>query len=289
MKKIRLTCSWCDDKTLYERFTRVYLSKYNYNKSFQFTIENNFDYLVIINGPTYNINFPKEKTLGIIMEPYNSPTVKLYKPYLEQLCKHILWHYEVDQPQYIFYPGLLPYHMDYNEGKPLDYYIDSAFKKTKLCSFIVSYNENNSFPNSIYKQRVNFAKQILNTNLDIDIYGNNWEQANIKDSRIKGTLKNKKDGLIDYKFSIAIENCIEEGYFTEKITDCILTNTFPIYYGCPGIEKYFNNVYKLPNLDDIISLQEILALNNNYISNKKIMSEKYNLFTAITKYFTKIK
>jgi hypothetical protein len=42
-------------------------------------------------------------------------------------------------------------------------------------------------------------------------------------------------------FSIAIENAVNTNYFTEKIVDCFLTGTIPIYYGCPNIEQFFNS------------------------------------------------
>jgi hypothetical protein len=175
--------------------------------------------------------------------------------------------------------------MDYETGNNLDYYINTTFQKNKLCSFIVSYNENNSFPGSIYNQRVNFAKQILATDLDIDIYGNNWEYSGITDPRIKGTLKNKKDGLLDYKYSIAIENCTEEGYFTEKLTDCILTDTIPIYFGCPNIKEYFPDVVELSNLSDTTRLKTILDNKNQSSTIKKTdLAVKFNLNVAITKY-----
>jgi hypothetical protein len=282
MKKIRLTCSWCNDETLYNRFQRVYISKLNANSEYQFTLDNNFDYLVIINGPRYNINHPKDKTIGVIMEPYNSPTTKLYRPYLEQICKHIIWHYKVNSSQYIFYPGLLPFHMDYDTGNNLDYYLNNKFLKTKLCSYVVSFNENNSFETSIYKQRVDFAKKILATDLDIDIYGNSWEQSGIKDSRLKGHISNKRDGLLNYKYSIGIENCIEQGYFTEKLTDCILTNTIPIYYGCPDVNNYFPNILTLTDLNDTIQLTSLLK--ENYTIDKTPLVSKYNFYTALTKY-----
>ena len=53
-------------------------------------------------------------------------------------------------------------------------------------------------------------------------------------------IPSKLDGLKDYKFSVAIENAVDINYFTEKITDCFLTGTIPIYYGCPNIEEFFD-------------------------------------------------
>jgi hypothetical protein len=175
--------------------------------------------------------------------------------------------------------------MDYDHGENLDSYVDRNFLKTSLCSFIVSYNEVNVFPTCIYNDRVNFAKRILETDLDVDIYGNGWENCPIKDTRIKGTLKNKKDGLTNYKFSIAVENCVEENYFSEKFTDCVLTNTIPIYFGCPNIENYFKGTLKLSDLKTSQHLEQILKTNDTIFSlDKHVMVSKYNLYTAIVKY-----
>ncbi len=62
-------------------------------------------------------------------------------------------------------------------------------------------------------------------------------------------IKNKEDGLKDYCFSFALENATYPNMFTEKITDCFMTGTIPIYYGIENIGDYFNT-------DGIIMLTE---------------------------------
>jgi hypothetical protein len=52
-------------------------------------------------------------------------------------------------------------------------------------------------------------------------------------------LPDKLDGLLPYRYSIAIENASLPFYFTEKINDCFLAWTVPIYFGCVNIEKFF--------------------------------------------------
>ena len=52
-------------------------------------------------------------------------------------------------------------------------------------------------------------------------------------------LADKWDGLAAYRYSIAIENSQVPHYWTEKIADCFLAGTVPIYWGCPNIEDYF--------------------------------------------------
>lgn len=39
-------------------------------------------------------------------------------------------------------------------------------------------------------------------------------------------------------FNVAIENVKVDGWFTEKIAQCFLTKTLPIYWGCGNIEEY---------------------------------------------------
>ena len=39
----------------------------------------------------------------------------------------------------------------------------------------------------------------------------------------------KIDGLKDYRFSVVIENCKRDYWFTEKLIDCFVTGTIPIY------------------------------------------------------------
>lgn len=50
----------------------------------------------------------------------------------------------------------------------------------------------------------------------------------------------KSDGLAQYRFSVVIENCREENYFTEKLVDALLCKTVPIYWGCPNVGDFFD-------------------------------------------------
>jgi hypothetical protein len=53
-------------------------------------------------------------------------------------------------------------------------------------------------------------------------------------------IEKKEEALVDYKYSIVIENDKRENYFTEKLLDCFATGTIPVYYGCPNIGDYFD-------------------------------------------------
>jgi hypothetical protein len=45
---------------------------------------------------------------------------------------------------------------------------------------------------------------------------------------------------MDYRYSIAVENYIDDLYFTEKLLNCFATGTIPIYIGAKNIGSKFN-------------------------------------------------
>ena len=67
-------------------------------------------------------------------------------------------------------------------------------------------------------------------------------RSNISDKNpvIDGEISSKKHLFETFQFSLAIENSQQTNYFTEKLLDCLITKTIPIYWGCPNISEYFN-------------------------------------------------
>lgn len=58
-----------------------------------------------------------------------------------------------------------------------------------------------------------------------------------------------------YQFSLVVENSSQENYFTEKLIDCLITKTIPIYWGCPNIDDYFDTegwiILETTNLSEV--------------------------------------
>jgi len=54
-------------------------------------------------------------------------------------------------------------------------------------------------------------------------------------------------------FQIVVENCSVNGYFTEKIIDCFVTGTIPIYWGCKNIDNFFdiNGILRFNNFSEL--------------------------------------
>lgn len=97
--------------------------------------------------------------------------------------------------------------------------------KSSLVSFIGSIQHAST---GAYQFRQDVASAMLQRS-DVDCYGKGIRE-----------ISGKREALESYSFSIAMENAAEDLYFSEKLVDCILLETVPIYYGCPGIGKLLN-------------------------------------------------
>lgn len=111
-------------------------------------------------------------------------------------------------------------------------------------------------------------------------------------------LGDKKDELFDSQFHICIENSIQKSYFTEKLIDCFVTKTIPIYYGCQDIDDFFDigGILVANSFNEIVSQCNNLSpdfyqsradhINNNFELSKKyitIVDRLANLINKIIK------
>jgi len=53
-------------------------------------------------------------------------------------------------------------------------------------------------------------------------------------------LPDRRDGVAPFLFSVVVENCRKPNYFSEKLVDCFITRTVPLYWGCPNIGEFFD-------------------------------------------------
>jgi hypothetical protein len=136
------------------------------------------------------------------------------------------------------------------------------YNKDKMTSIIVS------FKNSTVGQRLRH-KVVSDFGNMLDVMGNGYKR-----------IQNKIEGLAPYCYSVVIENSQLDSYFTEKIIDCFMTGTIPIYWGCSTIGKYFDSK-GIIQFDNISDLDNIL---------KSISYQDYqNRMSAIISNFEKAK
>ena len=131
-------------------------------------------------------------------------------------------------------------------------------KKTKLVSMITS---TKNFCEG-HRNRIECANKLQGK---VDLFG-----------RGHNPIVNKEEGLCDYMFSVSMENDDTELCFTEKLLDCFLTGTVPIYWGCKGITKLFDD-------DGIIWLNDDFNVDSlsEDLYNIKLESIKRNFETAL--------
>jgi len=91
----------------------------------------------------------------------------------------------------------------------------------------------------------------------------------------------KKDTLYPAMFSIIIENTQHKNYFTEKIVDCFLAKSIPLYWGCPNIGDFFDleGIIKFADLNELI-LKSNMLTPEIYRSKQDTIEKNFNI--AIT-------
>ncbi len=134
------------------------------------------------------------------------------------------------------------------------------YDKTKNISFIASTKE-------MCKEHVYRQKMVAKYQNACDLYGS---------GRKSRQIDKKIDGLKNYRFSFCMENYITELYYTEKILDCFLTGTIPIYYGTDSISKIFDvnglifiedlnaGRISINDLDEYFYMSKIEHVKNNF-------------------------
>ena len=249
----------------------------------KFTIAEDYDFAVVFNRTDDIIN-PAAKVITIIQEPSWS---KSHMPtdFLEG-SDFVLIHdknlfeatYEIniggkiiETPSYMFYHD----HVDRTF-----YHYATSTKKEKKISMVFSYLKDQD---SIYSRNLELLNKILNSDLEIDIYG---RRLNIDDQRFKGPLDYKFMGLLPYEYSLAIENAEEKNLISEKFVDCILCNTIPIYYGAPNIDEVYDKRFirhiDLDSKSIVEDIKKIIAEPAPRSTvNKSIYFNNFNLYNKL--------
>lgn len=116
--------------------------------------------------------------------------------------------------------------------------VDYTCPKTKACSLISSGKQDLKG----HKLRHQTVAWVREKGSEVAVLGRGFQPFELKE-----------EGLLSYHYSVVIENVQETDYFTEKLLDCLLCNTLPIYWGAPNIGDYFdlNGMIICQNATDI--------------------------------------
>lgn len=258
-------------------------TRFVFNKN----IEYEFDYWIVFENlsKTETIVCNPKNTILITGEP---PSVKTYHPkFLNQFGTVITCHKNIKHPNKILSHLSLPWMIGYQPqtGKFQKSYSEltntQPSKKTKLLSVISSDKKLTKG----HKKRLLFVQQLKKHFYDkIDIFGRGINDFN-----------DKWDAIAPYKYHIALENSFFDNYWTEKLADSFLANTYPIYYGCPNTKDYFSeNSHTKIDIYDPKEAIEIIekTIEENVFEKSKadleqaknLVLNKYNFFPRMTKF-----
>lgn len=159
--------------------------------------------------------------------------------------------------------------------------------------FLVMINANKLprlYDRELYTERLR-AVEFFNRFGEIDLYGVNWDAPpyRVGTSRVPGSLRrlhrharvrlerrtpsrdplrvaareanrgpvaSKSATLGRYTFAMCFENMVLEGWVTEKIFDCFVAGTVPVYLGAPDIESFvpsecFVDMRRFPSYEEL--------------------------------------
>ena len=153
-------------------------------------------------------------------------------------------------------------------------------QKTKLISVVSS---TKAFTKG-HVDRIRFVERLKERYGDkIDIFGRGYNG-----------FEDKCDVITPYKYHIVIENSRAKYYWTEKLSDSFICESYPIYYGCTNIDEYFpEGSYSTIDINDfegsVKVIDELLA-NDAYEKAKPLLKEckdkvldEYNLFNYLAR------
>ena len=227
-----------------------------------------------------------QNTILLTTEPRS---VLLYpQKYIDQFGLVCTCQERTRHPNVHFGPAILPWFIGYVEDRDgnvtecaLDYDGLKAMptpKKKKLISVISS---NKAFTQG-HIDRLRFVEKLKAHFGDLlDVYGRGFND-----------FGDKWEVLSQYKYHIVIENSSQSYYWTEKLSDCLLSETFPFYYGCTNMADYVpREAYEpidirkpeaaIRIIDEAIVAERYEQSRAVLAEGKRLMLDKYNMFEYI--------
>lgn len=179
------------------------------------------DYLVILDYPKddFSIKVNKNNILHLCLEPPNE--VSKYRQYANKQVKLILNQLDIKKNNVLSH-GALPWHIDKDFDFLTSHKVDFLTKENKIVW--VTSNQRSS---KGHKVRMNFLDTIKELPF-LELYGRGIKP-----------IDDKWEVLSKSKYAIAYENFQSDYYWTEKIIDCYLSYTMPLYFGCNSIDDFF--------------------------------------------------
>jgi hypothetical protein len=233
------------------------------------------DYIVILNRPQQDsyVNCPPHHLWAIIQEPPNEVFKFLHFGDIQYSRIYTTDEMLIGSRYFHVQPALC-----WRVNKNYDYLLHcNVPDKKRTLSWITS----NKTVFHGHRARMKFLKQIP-PDLELDLMGYGFKE-----------VQDKWDGLSSYKYSLAIENFSNRYYWSEKISDCFLSWTMPIYFGCSRISDYFPEEaliqIDIRNPDSIDKIREAISANtwkhslDAIAHSRELILNRYQLFPFLSR------
>jgi len=220
-----------------------------------------YDYIVVFEKlyEEIAVSISLDKVIYIAGE---ASSIKRYKQEFLEQFGHIITCQEMIQHKSKFLKS--PGHSWFPKKTYDELLNTTTVEKTKLLSIVVS---NKTFTKG-HRDRLTFCLKLKERLGDkVDLFGRGFNE-----------FDDKWEVIAPYKYSIAIENSVEDHWVTEKIGDCYTSHTFPFYMGAPNIENYYNsNSYELIDIHDfeksLITIMNIINDSEHYNNHLEFLKE----------------
>jgi hypothetical protein len=129
-------------------------------------------------------------------------------------------------------------------------------------------------------RQVVYNEQLRITSIPTSFYisGNSGTLKQIKQNPTL-SRESKMELFQTSQFSLVIENSMQENYFTEKLCDCLITKTIPVYSGCPNISEFFDTTGWIMidnySMDELISKLNTLT-EDYYMKHMDIVEKNFH-------------
>jgi hypothetical protein len=229
MKKIKFFSSYCNEEQIYNNIISSWGKGSPVYKDLFITKEDDYEYAVLLNLKTIDKKLPKKNVIGFSHEP--RLTLGLNN-FLIDYVKDSVSDYYISNSE-----NLPP---EFKEGFsfvcPFEYSKDTE-KQNRPFKMSMILSLSNFMPG--HSMRHSLLRKILDTDMDIHFYAKGLNEI-YKDPRVK-----EFDWDIfgipyeNYEYQIVIENIIDNYWSSEKLTNCVIKETIPIYYGSKKSSELF--------------------------------------------------
>lgn len=181
------------------------------------------DYWLVVNHPG-PVQTPADRTLVVQMEPSNG--IRTWGAWAQPDDRRF-----VQVRTHEWFPNTIEWHL----AASYDDLWTSSPPKTADLSAVVS--SKRMAPGHHF--RLDLLHRLEADGVPIDIFGYDNREG-FRNYRGALPPKDKRAGLFPYRYTLAVENCVEHNYFTEKVVDALLSECLPFYWGCAELGDHLD-------------------------------------------------